>query len=34
MMVKLGIMTYTVEGLEKLQNSQQELVDCQSSDTD
>ncbi|MDN5678773.1 MAG: 1-acyl-sn-glycerol-3-phosphate acyltransferase, partial [Acinetobacter sp.] len=26
MMVKLGIMTYTVEGLEKLQNSQQELV--------
>ena len=26
MMVKLGIMTYTVEGLEKLQYSQQELV--------
>lgn len=26
MMVKLGIMTYTVEGLEKLQHSQQELV--------
>ena len=26
MMVKLGIMTYTVEGLEKLKNSQQELV--------
>lgn len=26
MMVKLGIMTYTVEGLEKLQNSRQELV--------
>ncbi len=26
MMVKLGIMTYSVEGLEKLQNSRQELV--------
>lgn len=26
MMVKLGIMTYTVEGLDKLQHSQQELV--------